>query len=168
MTQFFVAPYQPTSDPAKWESLKTESDLRIDANNYEQALRERWPGIEFLIPTRFLLQWGILVSPAGARIYGALHKDQQVVSIDSPFEEFLLWHRGIIPSKYRLCSDPQNLDSRKQAYHSPGKGKTEWAIQGRRGAGFADRREDECGVVSRAWYHFADAGQLEKAVSGQR
>jgi signal transduction histidine kinase len=30
----------------------------------------------------------------------------------------------------KICSDPQNLDSREQAYHSPGKGKTEWASDG--------------------------------------
>ena len=42
-----------------------------------------------------------------------------------------------------------------------------WAVQGKGGGGLADRREDECGVVSRAWSYFADAGQLEETVSGQ-
>jgi len=102
MTQFFIAPYQPTDDSSLWEALATQSDLHINVAEYRKLLIQRWSAIEFLPTTAFSLQWGIPVSTSGAHIYGALHTDKQVISIDTPFEEFFLWHRGVIPSKHKL------------------------------------------------------------------
>jgi len=98
MTTFFIAPYEPQ----RWETAK--SDLQIDPDWYRKRLLERWPGIVFskISPEDYLLEWGIPVSTAGAAIHGGLQTNQNIVDLDTPFEEFFLWHRQIIPGQYRL------------------------------------------------------------------
>lgn len=97
MTAFYIAPYEPL----KWKT--TKSNLKIDPSWYEQQLSEAWPGIQFLPSSKWAaLSWDLLVSEDGGCIFGMLHKDLQVVSLDAPYEEFFLWHRSIIPSEFRL------------------------------------------------------------------
>lgn len=106
MGTFFIAPYEPTSDSSKWDSLKTASDLRIDVHDYRQRLKKRWPHAEcyedqFDRP----LMW-VLVDFVGSEKIphgiGSLHIDYQIVSHDTPHVHFFLWHRSVIPKKYRL------------------------------------------------------------------
>jgi hypothetical protein len=97
MTSFFIAPFKP----AEWETAK--SDLKIDPEVYRQQLQEAFPGTKFYKTSGdFLLRWGLPTSMQGAHIFGGLHGDGQIVSIDTPYEAFFLWHRTVVPAKYKL------------------------------------------------------------------
>ena len=101
MTTFFIAPYEPQ----KWETAK--SDLRIDPNWYRERLLEKWPEVLFFktSPNVYLLNWELSISPGPTGSVGGiggLQTNQQIVSMSTPFEEFFLWHRQIIPGQYRL------------------------------------------------------------------
>ena len=107
MTSFFIAPYEPTDDPNKWEELKTASNLKIDPVSYRQRLLEKWPYTKFFRTSDTLaLQWSLYIeTKEGVIVPGsvaALHGDYQVVSLDTPYEEFFLWHRSVIPSVHAL------------------------------------------------------------------
>ena len=107
MTTFFIAPYEPSEDPADWEDLRHRSDLSIDPEEYRQLLIERWPSTTFFQRSDISpLEWEIRVEePDQSGAYGTigmLHGDLQVVSVETPFEEFFLWHREIISNEHRL------------------------------------------------------------------
>jgi hypothetical protein len=78
--------------------------LRINPDWYRKRLLGRWPGIVFfkISPEDYLLEWGLPVSAAGAAIHAGIQSNQNVVDLDTPFEEFFLWHLQIIPDQYRL------------------------------------------------------------------
>lgn len=108
MTSFYVAPFRPSD----WETVK--SDLQIDPDWYKRRLSQDWPGIEFLASMGLSsLVWGFLVTRAGARIFGMLDSGLQVVSTDTPYEEYFLWHRSVIEKQYDLFlfndSSPDSL-----------------------------------------------------------
>ena len=101
MTTFFISPY----DPKEWETAK--SDLRIDPNWYRDLLLEKWPEVIFFetSPSVYLLNWELSISQDPTGSVGGidgLQTNQQIVSMSTPFEEFFLWHRRIIPGLYRL------------------------------------------------------------------
>jgi len=107
MTSFFIAPYEPTDDPSRWEALKTASNLKIDPASYRQRLLDKWPHTKFFRTSDILaLQWSLYIeTKEGSIVPGpiaALHGDYQVVSLDTPYEEFFLWHRSVIPSMHAL------------------------------------------------------------------
>jgi hypothetical protein len=107
MTTFFIAPFRP----ADWQVSK--SDLRIDPDWYRQRLTEDWPGIEFRATAGpSSLEWDFLVTQEGARIFGMLDSGLQVVSTDTPYEEYFLWHRSAITDQYELyLFNDSSLDS---------------------------------------------------------
>jgi hypothetical protein len=97
MATYFITPYKPT----EWETA--HSDLQIDPAEYKHQIITHWPETEFYTPSgRVSLEWGIPESKGGARIHGGLHDDRQVISLDTPFEKFFLWHRSVIPNQYKL------------------------------------------------------------------
>jgi hypothetical protein len=101
MSTFFIAPYQPS----EWESAR--SKLRIDPETYREKLLERWPETEFLDPSEgLLLEWSLYeMNSEGIRVplgLGALHADHQVLSMNTPVEEFFQWHRQIVEAEHRL------------------------------------------------------------------
>jgi hypothetical protein len=107
MSTFFIAPYEPTDDPSRWEALKTTSDLRIDPTWYREQLVRRWADIEFFeIPSPRPLHWSLYTKAEGGELIpqgsGSLQANLQVISMGTPVEEFFLWHRSIIPRNYRL------------------------------------------------------------------
>lgn len=107
MTSFFIAPYEPTDDPEKWEELKTASNLKIDPVSYRQQLLQQFPHTKFFRTSDTLaLQWSLYIETKEGDIVpssiAALHGDYQVVSLDTPCEEFFLWHRSVIPSEHAL------------------------------------------------------------------
>jgi len=103
MTSFIIAPYKSRGGRCMIPSLRPESELRIDPDEYKKSLGEQWAEIAFDDQSPYVaLSWGLLVSQKGARIHGVLDKDLQTVSLDTPYEEFFLWHRSVIPSHYVL------------------------------------------------------------------
>ncbi len=104
MTTFFVAPYRPEErESMAPEVIRTTSDLRIDPVEYKALLMEKWPGISAYSPPQYvLLEWVFPVTVEGAGPIGGLENDQQTIFLDTPFEKFFLWHRSVIPGKYRL------------------------------------------------------------------
>lgn len=104
MTTFVVAPYRPEEHESMApEVMRTTSDLKINPFEYQSLLLERWPGINvYHLPRYVLLEWVFPVTEGWSGPIGGLENDQQTVFIDTPFEEFFLWHRSVIPGKYRL------------------------------------------------------------------
>lgn len=101
MTAFYIAPYKPTD----WESAT--SDLVIDPTSYKEKMLERWPESEFFSTSPELpLQWMISSFSEGDEMpphgIGSLHADMQIVSFDTPYSEFFLWHRSVIQSQHDL------------------------------------------------------------------
>ena len=101
MTTFFIAPYEPK----EWKT--SQSDLRINPDWYRARLLEKWPYVIFFdtSPNVYLLNWELSITqdPSGSvGGIGGLQTNQQIVSMSTPFEEYFLWHRQIIPGKYRL------------------------------------------------------------------
>lgn len=104
MTTFIVAPFRPEErESTAVEIVRTTSDLRIDPASYKALLMERWPGISVYSPPQYvLLEWVFPVTEEGAGLIGGLEYDQQTVFLDAPRDEFFLWHRSVVPGKYRL------------------------------------------------------------------
>lgn len=103
MTSFVIAPYKSRNGLSQIPDLRPANDLRIEPTEYKRSLSERWPGVAFYdTPSYIPLSWGLLVSKNGARVFGVLDEDMQTVSLDTPYEEFFLWHRSVIPSHYAL------------------------------------------------------------------
>jgi len=100
---FFIAPYKAD----EWEGNK--SDLHIDPEWYREHLEKDWSGIKFYDIDKVYhsknpgieMLWGLL-EPNAARIIGKLHNDKKVISLDNCYEEFFVWHRSIISSKFQL------------------------------------------------------------------
>src|SRR6266487_841903 len=103
MATFFVAPYRPEEkESPALEVLPEISSLRIDPTEYQALLLKKWPGISFDSSSYILLGWFLQITKEGAKIIGGLEEDQQTVFLDTPFDEFFLWHRSIIPPQYEL------------------------------------------------------------------
>jgi hypothetical protein len=41
-------------------------------------------------------------TPEGAGTICGLQSDYQIISMDAPFEDLILWHRSVISSRYQL------------------------------------------------------------------
>jgi hypothetical protein len=98
MTAFFIAPYEPLT----WAS--TSSDLEIDPDWYKRQLLKNWPNIEFFQPTTkyYVLSWRFPSTAEGSGSLAGLQENLQVISMSAPFEEYIVWHRSIIPDDYTL------------------------------------------------------------------
>lgn len=103
MALFFISPYRPEErDAMATKIIRKTSDLRIDLVEYQALLLERWPGISVYSPPQYvLLEWVFPVTREGAGPVGGL-ENNQTVFLDTPFDEFFLWHRTIIPAQYQL------------------------------------------------------------------
>ena len=103
MATFFIGPYRPKErDAMATKVIRKSNDLRIDPVEYQALLLERWPGISVYSPPQYvLLEWVFPVTREGAGPIGDL-EDNQTVFLDTPFGEFFLWHRSIIPAQYQL------------------------------------------------------------------
>ena len=103
MSTFFISPYRPEErDAMATKIIRKTSDLRIDLVEYKALLLERWPGISVYSPPQYvLLEWVFPVTREGAGPVGGL-ENNQTVFLDTPFDEFFLWHRTIIPAQYQL------------------------------------------------------------------
>ncbi len=97
MTAFYIAPFTPVN----WETVN--SNLKIDPVWYKKYLSNDWMGVKFYDDIKvWQLAWDIPVTISGSFVYGMLHNDLQIVSLDTPHEEFFLWHRNIISGNYEL------------------------------------------------------------------
>lgn len=103
MATFFIAPYRPKErDAMATKIIRKTIDLRIDPVEYQALLLERWSGISvYSRPQYVLLEWVFPATREGAGPIGGL-EDNQTVFLDTPFDEFFLWHRTIIPAQYQL------------------------------------------------------------------
>jgi hypothetical protein len=107
---FFITPYKPS----EWQEAR--SDLRIDPVEYGEAMRERWPDVQFYTAPPspdYVLNW--MLKEGDDHLTGSLRIDQQVVAFDpapkSVFVAFILWHRAFVPSEYQLfLSDSSSED----------------------------------------------------------
>lgn len=105
-TPFFITPY----DPKAWEdpnddSEKPTSDLEIDPTEYQEKLLEQWSYTVFLEPVSSPpppLEWRLKKSEGDVGLFGGLQRNLQVVWMRTPYEEFFVWHRSIIPPEYPL------------------------------------------------------------------
>lgn len=106
-TSFFLAPI----DPNFWfteanAGQKPDCDLHIDPDWYRAELLKKWPlaKVSRSGSEHYVLFW-TLDSEDGPGPEGDLQADCQHVSFtySTPtFEEFIRWHRGLIPEKYTL------------------------------------------------------------------
>jgi hypothetical protein len=111
-TGFFVAPYRPTD----WQTAA--SSLRIDPERYRSLLKEKWgDNIRFLQEEHSALAWDLrFYSEDGTTqgSFGRLFGDLQIVALETPYEEFFLWHRSVIEGDHRLflfnASSPESLE----------------------------------------------------------
>jgi len=104
MTTFFVAPYRPEDrESIDSKTIQTTSHLIIDSVEYKNLLQIKWSGIRISQSSEYvLLEWFFPVMDGWAGPIGGLDKDKQTIFLDTPFEEFFLWHRSIIPDEYKL------------------------------------------------------------------
>jgi hypothetical protein len=73
----------------------------IDLEAYKKALIQRWgKNIEFRESGLFPLSWTLMVEDAGS--YMNLSDNSVSFDLYDPFEDFVLWHRSIIPEEHRL------------------------------------------------------------------
>lgn len=106
MATYFVAPFQPVRDPATWEELMHLSNLTIDVDSYKGQLVAQWPqtkihpnvGGEILLWTLFEAE----ANSIACRGIGTIQSNRQIVTFDSPYVDFFLWHRTMIPQEHRL------------------------------------------------------------------
>ena len=106
MVTYFIAPFQPTPDPSTWEKLMRSSSLVIDVAQYRERLTAQWPHAEFhpnvgnekLLWTLFEVEDDSLA----CRGIGTIQSNQQIVTFDSPYIDFFLWHRVMIPQEHKL------------------------------------------------------------------
>ena len=104
MTSYFITPFDPNINQ-KWDMKNI--DLVIDSEYYRQQLLLKWPETKIIEPAGDMsLQWVLWNILKNGQLescgIGDLHKDKQIVSIDTPYEEYFLWHRIIVPSRYQL------------------------------------------------------------------
>jgi hypothetical protein len=114
LTIFFISPYKPIDDPEKC-ALRIASDLKIDPKYYRRQLFKDWPMVQFIRTSNIAsLQWIIRIPSAEGFVEGTigmLHQNLQVVSFDTPYEPFFLWHRQIVDSRHRLyLSNSSSMD----------------------------------------------------------
>jgi hypothetical protein len=106
MATYFIAPFEPVNNPEQWESLTHVSNLVIDPGSYKKKLAEDWPLAKFFETVgSALVLWSLYTEEEGKIIFatiGYLQDNQQIVALDSPHIAFFLWHRSVIPKKYRL------------------------------------------------------------------
>jgi hypothetical protein len=106
MATYFIAPFEPVNDPEQWEDLKRASDLVIDPDFYKEQLSEAWPLAEIFDPVGTeILSWSLNVEEEDGivpGVIGAVQGNRQIVTLDAPNVDFFLWHRSVIPEKYRL------------------------------------------------------------------
>ena len=102
MATFLIAPYRPEErDAIATKIIRKSSDLRIDPVEYKALLLKRWPGIRFYLSQYILLGWTFPLTSKETGPIGGL-EDNQTVFLDTPFDEFFLWHRTIVPAQYQL------------------------------------------------------------------
>ena len=98
---FCIGPVKETYPPF------TESDLKIDPEDYKQKLITRWKGITFYESpaTDEPLLWSLPADKPGAAgaLASLLDNMQSICSgYDPHLAEFAIWHRSVIPGKYQL------------------------------------------------------------------
>lgn len=97
MTAFYIVPFPPGNGKSP------DSDLKIDSTWYKKHLLADWIGVKFYDDAQEAsLAWDLPVTVKDPFIYGILHPDLQVVSLGTPYEDFFLWHRRIVPANYKL------------------------------------------------------------------
>lgn len=102
MATFFIGPYRPEErDAMAAKIIRKTSDLRIDPVKYKALLLKSWPGVSFYPSQHILLGWTFPLTDKGAGPIGGL-EDNQTIFLDTPLDEFFLWHRSIIPAQYQL------------------------------------------------------------------
>jgi hypothetical protein len=104
MTSYFITPFDPNTN-LNWEVENI--DLLIDPKYYRQQLLIKWPAIKIIeSAVEISLQWVLWNILKDGQLescgIGELHKDKKIVSVDTPYEEYFLWHRKIVPSRYQL------------------------------------------------------------------
>lgn len=104
MTSYFITPFDPNiTRNGELDNV----DLIIDPEYYRQQLLLKWPGTKIVESTvGFSLQWVLWDILKDGQLescgIGQLHRDKQIVSVDTPYEEYFLWHRKLVPSRYQL------------------------------------------------------------------
>ncbi len=93
-THFYITPYPP----AEWEERTT--DLVIDPAHYKELLFQKWPNAKILQETPDFLVFGIPMPNSEVYLYGHVRKFW--ACLETPFEEFFLWHRSVISSDCQL------------------------------------------------------------------
>jgi hypothetical protein len=104
MTSYFITPFDPNINP-NWDVK--DIDLIIDSKYYQQQLLLKWPATKIIqSPIGSPLSWVMYKVLKDGQLescgIGELDSGLQIVSVDTPYEEYFLWHRGLIPSRYRL------------------------------------------------------------------
>jgi hypothetical protein len=86
------------------EKLKEKPGYwRIDPEEYKKALLQRWEDIIFRDPpANFLLSWSLPIPETGGRSYHNLDDNTVVFNLYNTFEEYVLWHRSLIPEERHL------------------------------------------------------------------
>jgi hypothetical protein len=84
-----------------------ESDLIIDIDEYRERLIRDWGRVRF--EPLAVLEW-VFETESLKMFRGPyeIHSDYSTLSMDRPDGEFALWHRSVIPERYRLFITGEN------------------------------------------------------------
>ncbi|HVU14996.1 MAG TPA: hypothetical protein VHD90_27170 [Phototrophicaceae bacterium] len=102
--RYYITPYDPEGwrDPDADDSTRPHSDLRVNVNDFDKQLRQRWHEAE---ASRGSWQFNY---PDGQGIGGSLIDDNEgdhqiaAIEVGRGFNEFVLWYRSFIPPEYPL------------------------------------------------------------------
>ncbi len=103
--RYYIVPYDPAGwrDPDADDTTRPHSDLRVNINDFDKQLRQRWNEAE-TFPYR---SWQF-VYPDGQGILGSFINDTDgnyqiaAIEVGRGFNEFVLWYRSFIPPEYLL------------------------------------------------------------------
>lgn len=102
----FLSPHKPEElFTGSTNELREKSGYwRIDPEEYKKALLLRWEDIVFHDPpSNFFLSWSLPIPETdGGRSSFNLDDNTVVFKLYDTFEEFVLWHRSVIPEPRHL------------------------------------------------------------------
>ncbi|MBN2302978.1 MAG: hypothetical protein JXQ72_00785 [Anaerolineae bacterium] len=102
----FISTFDPNDTlPVSIEEAREDSRYwEVDLNEYKPRLIQHWQDVTFSEkPEPFLLSWSLPIPKTeGGRTYFNLADCMVSFSIYDSFENFVLWHRSVVPKKHRL------------------------------------------------------------------
>jgi hypothetical protein len=95
-----------------------KTDWKINQSHLVDNLVQQWSDIEIQKVNNsddyYVLEWCIEMPGSGQRLDGALHRDEQGISLDGYLEDcvrFAVWFRYLVPERQKLVFYDQGYNS---------------------------------------------------------